>query len=193
MKKILLLLLLAGGLLSQLEAKCTRSDIANLRAKGFSNSEIGRICGISHHTKHKKRKKHHRRAGGRVQWINLEDKQCSRYLANSRNEWGDTGCLVTYKKAQRICSAVGGRVPSLNDFKRVAAKCNQSLRRTTVDIGNATNACYHRNGVDTYMGHIYWTRTTIPHTDNKYVANLSQNVIGGRFKYSNSSHVICVK
>ncbi len=193
MKKILLLLLIAGGLFSQLEAKCTRSDIANLRAKGFSNTEIGRICGISHHAKHQKRKKHHRRSGGRLQWINLEDKQCSRYLANVLPKWNDTGCLVSYANARRVCSAVGGRLPSLNDFKRVAAKCGQNLRRVTDDIGDAANRCYHRNGVDTYIGHKFWTRTAQRYVpSNKFVANLSQNVIGGSNEYSHN-HVICVK
>ncbi len=164
MKKILLLLLIAGGLFSQLEAKCTRSDIANLRAKGFSNTAIGRICGIPHHAKHKKRKKHHARSGGStVQWLPpVDPRMCKKYFRFATR----TKCNTYYKGAKSICRAMGGRLPTLREIQNAnrTTHCIQHLHGKTdsYDITRKErdkyDMCLYRLGFNAYLD--YWTSTS---------------------------------
>jgi len=123
MKKLLLILVLGTALFSQTEARCKRADIASLKHKGFSTTEINRICGISHKSKHKKTKKHHKRsASSRTRWLPPVPKAiCAKYTGSTIV--GKGLCNARYKDARKICRAMGGRLPTERELLHSCDSC----------------------------------------------------------------------
>ncbi len=158
MKTILKLGLLVLSILlfsSSAYARCSKSEVMKLIDKGFSKIEINSICGIAQKTSRLKRKVD--------KWITPENSTCR---SKGGKLYRDV-CEANWEDAINICYAAGGRLPNINELKKVITDCGGIVGtrcKNAVDINkenlndSSYQACYIGKGFSS--SYYYWSSTT---------------------------------
>ena len=89
-------------------------------------------------------------------------------------------CEANWRKAKKICRASGGRLPSLNELKRVVRSCGGVPRGkiSNEKTHYTDDLCYKYLGIGYISGHDYWTSTfgkQIAHVDRVYIMSIDIN------------------
>ena len=92
-------------------AECSKSEMTKLLHEGFLKVEIDSICGIRTNDTVKPNFK--------SKWISPSNSTC---LAKG-GKFYDGTCGANWQEAKNICSASGGRLPSLNELIDVIKEC----------------------------------------------------------------------
>ena len=148
--KFMLLPLAVFGLVVGSYADCTKNEIMKLIDTGYSKTEIKGICKRSEPKKEKSK------------WINPTQKVCK---ANGGKMNGYI-CKSNWSNAKNICSASGGRLPTIDELRKVITDCGGEIKEeddaTTEWTRNKKNtfyqACYKKKGF--LSSNDYWSTTT---------------------------------
>ena len=130
----------------------------------------------------------------------LSYEQCNNYAGDGDKKGSirvgaDRGCFSYFKRAKKICRKAGGRLPSVNDFKRLASQCGFKVVDVGTEISPKSRECLKKKGFTKSEGSEYfWTRSKkqgVPKymiTVDIYTGDLS---IGSSF--GNRSSIHCIK
>ena len=111
--KFVLVLLVVLGFAVGCYADCSKDEILKLIDKGFTKTEINGICGKSEPKKKKSK------------WITPSDSVCK---SNGGNVDSYSGCFANWKNAKKICYASGGRLPTIDELKKVVTDCGGEMK-----------------------------------------------------------------
>jgi putative hemolysin len=143
--KIKILCLLLLGLSIGVYASCTKDEMIKFLDKGYSKAELDKICKTSP-KKIKKIKK-------KLQWINPKASVCTKNGGTLKrvNKKTDKvkieACASDYNTAKEICTAMKGRLASINEFKKVLSDCGATLDKPFKNAKNRKyQACYKNKG-----------------------------------------------
>jgi len=165
-------------------ADCSKDEILKFLDKGYSKTEVDGICGKNESKKEE------------LTWITPSDKICK---ANG-GEIGKHGCKAEWLKAEDICHASGGELPTIEELKKLVADCGGI--NTTYDdkdwysvtdknIANKSyQACYKEKGLSP---NLYWSSSTIK--GYEYNAWVLFFYYGGVYGYNkgHNHYVSCVR
>ena len=142
--KLILVPLAVFGLVGVSYANCSKDEIIKLIDKGYFKTEINRICGKS---KSKSKSKQET-----SKWINPTQKVCN--ANGGKISYGD--CKADWSNAKAICQASGGRLATLDEFKKVITDCNGTLGDF---YSNLKNSAYHNCLDKKDFSSKYWSST----------------------------------
>ena len=132
--KFVLVPLMVLGLSVGSYADCSKDEIMKLIDKGYTKTEINGICGKNEPKKKKSK------------WFSPTNKK------------------VTWKKAKEVCIDNGGRLPTLEELKRVVINCGGKMKdnnsaESERNINNDTyQFCYKEKGFTSNSSS--WSSTT---------------------------------
>ncbi len=101
-------------------------------------------------------------------------------------------CRADWKNAKKICSALGGRLPSIDELRVEVIKCGGERYSWEKNKKNTSyQACYKNNGFSSSS--LYWSSTaTASYTSDVWVVNF-YNGYDYYYDKSNSNFVSCVR
>ena len=111
-------------------------------------------------------------------WITPSDSVCK---SNGGKVFND-GCWSTWLDAKKICSASGGRLPTIAELKKVVTDCGGTIDDWDNNKANSSyQSCYKEKGFTSYY---YWSSTThASYTLNAWYVNF----YNGYTSYSDKS------
>ena len=185
--KFSLVLLVIFGFVVGSYASCSKDEFIKFIDKGYSKTEIDVICGKSENTETKEKKKEV------FKWISQSatNNVCKSNGGEIKNEI----CEAEWSDAKKICSASGGRLPSVDELKRVVRDCGGEIAN---DIGaiwdkNAYNSSYqscYKN--KRFSSTYYWSTTSnVSDTNNAWYVHF-YNGDSNNYAKSNINAVRCV-
>ena len=135
-----------------------------------------------------------------AEWLNLSGEQCNSYAGNGDKIGecrigGDCGCRSYFKRAKKICRKAGGRLPSRNDFRRLASQCGFRFTEFgSLKLSSKSRQCLNKKGFGV-SGSMFWTRTRDPGFRNRIIVVDLGNAIDSMSESiaSGSSIVSCIK
>ena len=140
--KFVLVPLAVFGLVVGSYANCSKDDILKLIDKGFTKTEINGICGKSE----KKTS---------LKWITPSNKTCMSYGGKIKKGV----CEASWSTAKDICSASGGRLPSVYELKKVIVDCGGTIDDSDNNEKNFVyQNCYKQKGFSSSYNN-YWSST----------------------------------
>ncbi len=90
-----------------------------------------------------------------AEWINPSDKVCTK----NGGRLAHTGiCDSSWSDAKRICSAIGARLPTIGELKRVVIDCNVKINDDNNKNNPVYQLCYQNRGFSSFKG--YWSSNT---------------------------------
>jgi len=104
--------------------------------------------------------------------------------------------MVTWSEAKKICSNLGGRLPTISELKRVVTDCGGEVTNDTGAIWdkNANNSsyqsCYQQKGFTSYH---YWSSTTSASGTSYAWGVYFYNGYTDYYYKSNNDRVRCVR
>jgi len=109
-------------------------------------------------------------------------------------------CQASWSKAKKICRTSGGRLPSLNEFKRVIRSCG-GVPIDGEKMGNErhrTNSlCYKRLGIRYIFHGDYWTSTAYYNPQvPSYLFKKTVAIASGYYMYDDRvgpNYITCVR
>ena len=114
---------------------------------------------------HKSKHAHHRGH----QWVVPSKSMCERY-GGTWKEYKN-GCNIYHRKnALKICRALGGRLPSVSNFRRVIMGCGGKLvfkksnPYNADELGYPYTSCLKRMGLSYIGDPYYWTSSIVKKT-----------------------------
>ena len=130
--------------------------------------------------------------------MNVTEDECNR-LAGSSDKTGDCrigancGCMGRYERAKKICRRAGGRVPTLNDLKKVASECGIKLSEfgCKIPLNREQKSCVSHKGFSTYG--YYWTRNKHSSPNMRLTVGFGSCIILGGTTYSDRLNLRCIK
>ena len=141
-------------------AECSKNEMIKLLDEGFLKVEIDSICGIATNGMVKPNSK--------SKWISPSNNTC---LAKGGKLY-DSTCGANWKDAKNICSASGGRLPSLNELTDAIKECGGVVanfdsdgkklypKKLEKNMGNSKyQSCYKENGFSS--SGIYWSSSKV--------------------------------
>ena len=106
-------------------------------------------------------------------------------------------CQASWPKANKICRASRGRLPNLNELKRVVRSCGGVPRRLG-HIGDekthyTDSLCYKRLGIKYVGDGAYWTSTSI--NESGLVRKVNMEIQTGHYGVYESigCYITCIK
>ena len=179
-KKLKLILVLTFLLSTYSYATCTKQEVMKLIDKGFSKTEINRICDIQ--------AKRTTTAKLESNWINPIRRACTK---NGGKLKGGI-CEANWRSAKRICSVVGGMLPNINELTSVVDDCGGEVNDyTNNENDSAYQTCYKQKGFSS--SDYYWSSSV--YASNTKVAWFV-GFLNGRMDYGskiNEFYVRCVR
>ena len=125
-------------------------------------------------------------------WITPSNSVCK---SNGGEVDGD-GCLADWEDAKNICSASGGRLPTIDELKKVVTDCGGEMKDDTVEEWkrNQNNSnyqsCYKQKG---FTSNYYWSSTTdASYTNYAWGVNFDNGYTNYGSK-SDNGYVRCVR
>jgi len=117
--------------------------------------------------------------GGReYKLISAKNTASSKWITptNSQCKWGamdNRVCSANWREAKKICSALGGRLPTINELKGEVTRCGgenttygdskwKSIRDKNI-ANKSYQSCYKNNG---FSSSLYWSSTTVASNTN---------------------------
>ncbi|CAA6804537.1 MAG: Unknown protein [uncultured Sulfurovum sp.] len=68
------------------------------------------------------------------------------------------GCQADWRDAQKICRANGGRLPTIDELKKVVTECGGTMEDFKNNrLNSAYQSCYKNKG---FASNYYWSSTT---------------------------------
>ena len=92
-------------------------------------------------------------------WMNLSPEACDRYGKGTCHlgKSYTCGCLGSLKRAETICRRVGGRLPTLNELKRVTQSCGLRAKMYGHNrVGRKFDNCISAKG---FRRGKYWSKS----------------------------------
>ncbi len=119
-------------------------------------------------------------------WISPTESQCK------GGEMDERVCSTNWKNAKKICSALGGRLPSRDELMAEVIKCGGEWKNWEKNKKNTSyQACCKNNGF--FSSSFYWSSTTYASgTSNAWIV-YSGNGYDGNYDESYSHFVRCVR
>ena len=92
-------------------------------------------------------------------WVSPLPKACTQ---NGGKLTAGGVCEATWHDAGRICSAAGGRLPSIDELKQVVAECGGVIGDDINGLGDNVNisayqSCYQNKGFSASASGFYWS------------------------------------
>ena len=124
-------------------------------------------------------------------WIIPTDSICQ---ANG-GEVGRYGCKANWDNAKKICKASGGRLPTLDEFKKFVLDCEGKLSKGVLDFnpnkGNlAYKSCYKNNG---FLSYRYWTSSSREYFNfTAWTFFINSGSYNSRGKFADDTYISCL-
>jgi len=124
-------------------------------------------------------------------WISPKESFCKTKAGTVST---DGLCKTDAKNAQLMCKAMGGRLPTKEELKRVLNDCEGVVDAYNENIKNTLyQSCYKNKGFSPSYYSYYWTSSTVlGRKDYVWVVNFDHGRINGRNK-TKQSFVRCMR
>ena len=88
-------------------------------------------------------------------WITPSDNICR----SNGGKVYDDGCRATWKEANKICGVSGGRLPTIDELKKVVTDCGGKIDEYAKNEDNLEyQSCYKSKG---FVSYYYWSSSTV--------------------------------
>jgi hypothetical protein len=132
-----------------------------------------------------------------LKWLDVSSSTCERY----GGKMYEGGCKADWHEANKICSSMSARLPSVNELNAVTKTCGGTPTRfgsddwysiTDKNIANSFyQSCYKRKGFSDYD--YYWSSTSISGgTDGAWLVFFSNGYVNDYYKDDNG-YLRCVR